>query len=332
MISSLPYVSIVMPTLNEVRYLERAVTSLSENGYPVEKLEFILVDGGSSDGTLEVAERLINQGNNIRLLSNEMKTTPFALNIGIEAATHKIILRADAHAIYSKDYISKSVALLESGAGDNIGGTVTSIKSDTALSELLAYVLNSSLGNGGAGYRKATEGKLVDTVWCGCWYKSTLIQVGMFDVNWVNNQDAELNARLISAGFRVFSDPEIQASLVVRSTLREFIRQYFRYGRGRYRTLYRHPHILRFRQVIPLFAVAVLLAFFLAAPLLAASAFLFCAITLAFLFRVKKPGFSSLPILMQLSVFPLVVVMNICWVTGMVIQLVSQLLPMKRDF
>jgi len=308
-----------MPILNEVRFLDRAIGSLMESGYPLQKLEFILVDGGSEDGTLELIDRLIQKGLNIRLMHNQMKTTPFALNIGIQAATQEIVLRADAHAIYEENYISRSVELLQSGAGDNIGGIVTSISGDTQFSKLLSFVLNSRLGNGGVGYRKSNQGRLVDTVWCGCWYKSTLEEVGMFDVNWINNQDAELNARMIANGFKVFSDPSIKASLVVRPTLMSFIQQYFRYGRGRFRTLRRHPHIMRIRQILPILAVSVFCAGLFLSPLSMLVIIAIFSIGATLAFRQKK-SFRKLPIVMQLFVCPVAILMNVAWVAGLLYQ------------
>ncbi len=308
-----------MPILNEVGFLDRAIESLVMSGYPLQKLEFILVDGGSEDGTLELIDRLIQKGLNIRLMHNQMKTTPFALNIGIQTATYDIILRADAHAVYEKNYISRSVELLQSGAGDNVGGTVTSISGDTQFSQLLAFILNSRLGNGGVGYRKSNRGRLVDTVWCGCWYKSTLEEVGMFDVNWVHNQDAELNARMIANGFKVFSDPSIKASLVVRPTLMSFIQQYFRYGRGRFRTLRRHPHILRLRQILPILAVAVFCVGLFLSPLLVLVIIAIFSIGITLAFRQKK-RFRNLPIVMQLFVCPVAILMNVSWVAGLLYQ------------
>ncbi len=320
-----------MPVLNEIDFLERAFRSLSSGDYPTEKLEFILVDGGSTDGTLELISRLALEGINIRVIHNRMRTTPYALNLGIEAAAHDIILRADAHAHYEENYISKSVALLESGVGDNIGGVIVSVRNTTKFSELLAYVLNSRLGNGGAGYRRSAKGRFVDTVWCGCWYKSTLEKVGMFDVDWINNQDAELNARLIAQGFRVFSDPDIRAYLVVRPTLTSFMKQYFRYGRGRLRTLYRHPHILRYRQIIPIIAVIILLISCWIAPLLTIGLFLAVSLFVSLAFRFVKKGFSNLPMILQIGPFPLIVIMNLCWAAGMVSQLSSQMLGSKQS-
>lgn len=53
--TSLPSISIVMPTLNSARTLRQSLQSIYEQDYPKESIELIIVDGGSSDDTLDVA-------------------------------------------------------------------------------------------------------------------------------------------------------------------------------------------------------------------------------------------------------------------------------------
>ena len=54
-LDDLPKISIVMPSLNQARYIEEAILSVVEQDYP--NLEFLIIDGGSTDGTLEIIEK-----------------------------------------------------------------------------------------------------------------------------------------------------------------------------------------------------------------------------------------------------------------------------------
>ena len=52
----LPFVSLIIPTLNEEEYLDQTITSLLSNDYPDNKLEILIIDGLSTDNTLAIAK------------------------------------------------------------------------------------------------------------------------------------------------------------------------------------------------------------------------------------------------------------------------------------
>lgn len=309
------HVSVVLPIFNEVDHIGAALESLANGGYPKDKIEFVLVDGGSADGTLAFLEELKKDSANIRVLHNDQKTTPHALNIGIREASHSIVLRADAHAIYSQGYIQRSVELLISGIGDNIGGVVFARAGESNFSKLIALLLNSKFGNGGAKYRTNKVGSYVDTVWCGCWYKTTLEEVGLFDTDWTTNQDAELNARLISKGFKIYSDPKIRAELLVRSDFTSFLRQYFNYGRGRLKTFLRHSRLINIRQILPVIAVMGLFAGIYVLTMTTLAVLIGFTIVLGFILR-PQANTVKLPFCYLALAGPMLVAMNWAWVTG----------------
>ena len=70
----------------------------------------------------------------------------------------------------------------------------------------------------------------------------------------VTNEDAELNQRLVDAGGRIYLSRDIVLHYVPRGSLAALARQYYRYGRGRARTLLKHRRFLTIRPALPFVA------------------------------------------------------------------------------
>jgi len=93
----LPLVSIVMPTFNSERFVAEAIYSLIGQTYP--RFEVIVVDGGSTDKTVEIVESYIGgDEDNLRVikLSREEGSMPKSLNRGLKEAEGDFIARMDA--------------------------------------------------------------------------------------------------------------------------------------------------------------------------------------------------------------------------------------------
>src|SRR6266550_6256933 len=149
-----PFVSLVIPCLDEKQFIGDCLDSLLANDYPPDRLEILVVDGGSRDGTREIVERYTKRCPNVRLLDNERGIIPAAMNIGIRASKGKIVMKIDAHCRYAPDHISGCVAALERYGADNTGGVlVTRSRQDTFVARSIALVLASSFGSGNSYFR-----------------------------------------------------------------------------------------------------------------------------------------------------------------------------------
>ena len=89
-------VSIICPIYNEERFIEACIQSVLAQDLPKENWELLLVDGGSTDKTRVLIAPYLEQYANIRLLDNEHRTAPYAMNIGIRAAKGEYILMIDS--------------------------------------------------------------------------------------------------------------------------------------------------------------------------------------------------------------------------------------------
>ena len=93
-------VAIVIPTLNEERFLSRCLDSVIAQTYPFEEMDVMVVDGGSKDNTRKIVDDYHQRYDNIRLIDNPGKIQSIAFNIGVKNSSAPYIVRLDAHAFY----------------------------------------------------------------------------------------------------------------------------------------------------------------------------------------------------------------------------------------
>ncbi len=251
----LPFVSVVIPVRNEARYIEACLRSLLHGGYPAARLEIILADGMSSDGTRESITRVMAEtAVPIRVIDNPRGTIPCALNLAIAEARGEIIIRADAHARYPPDYVARCVRTLRRRGADNVGGPVTTEPgADTVMARAIALALSHPFGVGNSAFRTAKTAREADTVPFGCFPASVFRRIGLFDERLWRNEDYEYNRRLRRAGGRIWMDPVLASTYYSRATLGALLRQAWDNGVWNAFSHVLHPAIRTPRHVLPLF-------------------------------------------------------------------------------
>jgi glycosyltransferase involved in cell wall biosynthesis len=223
---SLPTISVVIPCRNEERFIGRCLDSVLDNRYPDASLEILVVDGMSDDRTREIVEDYASRCPSLRCLDNPKRRTPWALNIGIEAASGTYIARVDAHAEIAHDYLVECVRHLEEWDADNVGGPMATLpRDDTHIGRGIVAVLSHKFGVGGSHFRTSSkEPKWVDTVFGGFFPKDVFRRVGLFNEGLVRGQDMEFNLRLAKQGGRILLAPRVRSSYHARTDYLTFVR------------------------------------------------------------------------------------------------------------
>ncbi len=257
--------SIIIPCLNEEKYIKNCINSILSNDYPKENYEIIIVDGGSSDNTLTILNELKNSIKEvqIKILHNPKRIPPTAMNIGINEAKGETIMRLDTHASYPDTYISKLVKWKGKLNADNVGApTRTEILNPTKTSVAIKRVLGHKFGLGGGVFRIGTDSVVeVDTVPFGCYSKSTLIELGGYDERLKRNQDIELNKRLIAKGKTIYLIPYTYCVYYARETWSKLAKNNFENGKWNLITTYYTKNLssLSIRHFIPFIFILSLL-------------------------------------------------------------------------
>lgn len=228
----LPKVTIIVPTRNEVHFIEKCLNSFMISDYPEHLMEIIIVDGMSEDGTRDIVKEISIRDNRVLLIDNEKKITPVAMNLGVKASTGEYIFFSGAHSEMPSDYISKCVRHAIESDADNVGGVVkTEPRENSPVGRAIAEVLSHPIGVGGAKFRTGvTKPTEVDTVPFGCYKREVFDRIGYFNEQLVRNQDIELNLRLKRAGGRIILYPDIEFNYYARSTYGDLWRNSFGNG------------------------------------------------------------------------------------------------------
>jgi succinoglycan biosynthesis protein ExoA len=254
-VDELPLVTIVMPCMNEERYIEACLDCLFAQDYPANKIEILVADGMSTDGTRSILQRAKGKDGRVRIVDNPQRLQAAGLNQAIRQARGEVIIRMDVHAEYAPDFVRQCVLVLEETGADNVGGAARP-RAKTFFQRALAAALESPLGIGNSKFRQADAEGFVDTVFPGAFRRRVFESVGLFDSKAITNEDAEFNQRIHDAGGKVYLSRRIVVHYYPRESMGALFKQYFRYGKGRARTLLKHGTFLTVRPALP-FALVV---------------------------------------------------------------------------
>jgi len=244
-------VSVVIPCRNEVRQIDALFESLFRQELPAGvELEVLIADGLSDDGTRRALQAYRAKYPALSLIDNPRKISAAGLNAAIKAARGEIIIRMDAHTEYAPDYIRECLAVLEETGADNVGGPART-KAVGYLPQAISLAYHAPFSAGGARFHDIDYEGYVDTVTYGCWRRSKLEQIGLFDEELVYNQDDELNLRICRGGGRVWQTPRIRSWYQPRSSLPALFRQYAQYGYWKVRVIQKHRLPASWRHLVP---------------------------------------------------------------------------------
>jgi glycosyltransferase involved in cell wall biosynthesis len=305
-------ISVILPVLNEEKYLEDAVNAILAQEY-AGKLEVILAVGPSHDKTLEIAQRLHLIDSRIIVVENPTGRTAAGLNLAISASQYSIIVRVDGHANIPSNYCQLVSEILESSGAVNVGG-VMAAEGQSLFERSVALAMRSSLGVGASRFHTGGKAGEVDTVYLGAFRREALLAVGGFDERFTRAQDWELNFRLRQAGGVVYFDPRLVVTYRPRSSIKALAKQYFEYGRWRRVVSRRHQGTINYRYLAPPFTFVAttlsLLFGWLISPVLLIPALVYAVfIVIASLIIGKSAG----EILCLPTILP---VMHISWGLG----------------
>ncbi|MBW2982483.1 glycosyltransferase family 2 protein, partial [Candidatus Woesearchaeota archaeon] len=214
-----PNVSIIIPCYNEEKNIEKCLDAVYSSDYPLEKVEIIVVDDGSSDKTAEIAD---NYSKNISLIKGKHKGKSEALNLGIKNAKYDIICTIDADTEVDKTTLKKLVQpFMNPEVGATNGSCIAKNKNSLlGMFQNIEYHYNNLI-------RKSFSVLFDNGIWFygafACYRKEILKKIGYFKKDSMT-EDADIALEIYAAGYKTINIHDAFGNVLVPSTFKGFIK------------------------------------------------------------------------------------------------------------
>ncbi|PYS88734.1 MAG: polysaccharide deacetylase [Acidobacteria bacterium] len=231
-----PLVSVVVPAYNEAKVICRTIESLFASNYP--KLEIIVVDDGSTDGTFQTAVEQFGGRSNISIFTKPNSGKADALNVGWRLAKGDIIVALDADTLFSPETVS---ALAHRFADETIGAVAGNAKVGNRVNlvtrwQALEYVTSQNFD------RRAFASLNCITVVpgaVGAWRRSLLEQIGGFSSDTLA-EDQDLTIEVRKLDYHIGYEENAVGYTEAPATLRDLAKQRFRWSFGTLQCMWKH--------------------------------------------------------------------------------------------
>ena len=240
-----------MPIRNEEDFIGQTLISIIEQDYPREKLELVIADGSSSDGTISEIKKFKKFFFKLNIIKNEHETMPKGFNLALNSSKSDIVLMLGGHSVLPKNYISKSVENLKNYNASCAGGVIQAI-GDGFWGDVIAKSISSIFGVGNVSFRvKNSKSGYVDSLPFGCYKRSIFDTIGGLDEELVRNQDDEFNFRMKQSGYKIWQDSSLVTKYFCRLSLKKLFNQYLHYGLYKVRVIQKRRALISFRHIMP---------------------------------------------------------------------------------
>jgi GT2 family glycosyltransferase len=225
-----PFVSIVVPSYNRAASLRRLLESLSRQTYPRDRFEVLVVDDGSTDGTVEYVRRL-TVPYTLRLVEQAHGGPSLARNTGVERAQGSVILFIDDDVVPVPELIAEHVAARNGAPNTVVVGPMLP-PTDWPRGAWVRW-----------GERHLQE--QYDAMVAGKWScsprqfytanvsvpRDRFLECGGFDTSFKRNEDQELGFRLHALGVNFVFNPKAEILHYADHSFEKWSRAAYQYGR-----------------------------------------------------------------------------------------------------
>ena len=256
-----PYkVTVIVATLNSEQTINECLKAILELDYPKDFLEVIVVDGGSKDATVKIAEK-----HPVKVVSTPLNA-PAAYNYALKIAGNDILGFIDADAKVEREWLNKLIAHLDDPQVAGVSGGIETWNPENAWARSIGYEIKNRYARLGKYVgRVATMNLLLK--------RSVIEEAGGFDENLSSQYDTDLGFRITNKGYKIVYEPSAKCYHFNRTTVRAYFRQQLQYGKNTVKLYFKHANLAKGDEITdfamniqPLLILAVLVLFVLGIP------------------------------------------------------------------
>ncbi len=244
-LTAYPKVAIIVPAFNEELTAVKSVTKLLERSYP--NFEIIFVDDGSKDATYANMQEAFGNHPDVKIFTKPNGGKAAALNYGISQTDAPYVVCIDADTQLGPNAVNwlmqpflqpqegdKKIAAV---AGHVIVGNEVNIITRW---QSIEYIFSQNFERKAFGYANAIT---VVPGAIGAFDKAVIEEVGGFPTD-ILAEDCDLTIRILDAGYVVANQPKALAFTEAPETIKQFMKQRFRWTFGVMQTFWKHKHTL----------------------------------------------------------------------------------------
>lgn len=228
----LPKISIIVATFNNEQTIGECLKALFELNYPRDLLEVIVVDGCSTDATLQIVQRYP-----VKLVSAPLNA-PAAYNYALKTVRSDVVAFIDSDAKVESEWLNKLVAYLRDPQVAGVSGGIETWNTENVWARSIGYDLKSRYARLKRSVKRVATMNLLMK-------KHVIEEVGGFDENLPSQYDTDLGFRITSRGYKILFDPNAKCYHFNRPTLGSYFRQQLQYGKNTAKLYLKHAHLAR---------------------------------------------------------------------------------------
>jgi cellulose synthase/poly-beta-1,6-N-acetylglucosamine synthase-like glycosyltransferase len=222
-----PKVSIIVAAYNSEDTIEECLKSILALNYPADFFEVIVMDGGSKDATVKIAEKFPIKVVSIRL------NAPAAYNYAMKIASHPILGFIDADAKVEAQWLNKLVPHLSEPEVAGVSGSIDTWNQDNLWARSIGYELKNRYRRiGKYTGRIATMNLLLK--------KAVVEEAGGWDEELPSQYDTDFGFRISAKGYKIAYEPNAVCYHFNRPTLKAYYKQQLQYGKNTLKLYFKH--------------------------------------------------------------------------------------------